>query len=126
MPVMPNSTPLREVSCLDSPARLSTKSRAATRYAAWAAVVTVILVMNAIVGGFLAAAIPVVVAQATTLAHNVPQYLHTLQDHSSLLGQINDRFHVEQRLQQLLNGQNSGVVNGVLGRPTAPEQPALY
>lgn len=85
----------------------------------WAAVSTVMLVLVAAVGGFLAAAIPVVVAQATTLAHNVPQYLHTLQDHSSLLGQLNDRFHVEQRLQQLLNGQNSGVVNGVLGAGAA-------
>jgi predicted PurR-regulated permease PerM len=73
----------------------------------------------AVVGGFLAAAIPVIVAQATTLAHNVPQYLHTLQDHSSLLGRLNDRFHVEQRLQQLLNGQNPSVVNGVLGAGAA-------
>ncbi|HEY3606032.1 MAG TPA: AI-2E family transporter, partial [Pseudonocardiaceae bacterium] len=89
------------------------------RFPRWVAVTTVMLVMIAIVGGFLAAAIPVVVAQATTLAHNVPQYLHTLQDHSSLLGRLNDRFHVEQRLQQLLNGQNSGVVNGVLGASAA-------
>jgi predicted PurR-regulated permease PerM len=89
------------------------------RFPRWAAVITVMLVLVAAVGGFLAAAIPVVVAQATTLAHNVPQYLHTLQDHSSLLGQLNDRFHVEQRLQQLLNGQNSGVVNGVLGASAA-------
>ncbi|HYS39989.1 MAG TPA: AI-2E family transporter [Pseudonocardiaceae bacterium] len=89
------------------------------RFPRWAAVITVMLVLVAAVGGFLAAAIPVVVAQATTLAHNVPQYLHTLQDHSSLLGQLNDRFHVEQRLQQLLNGQNSGVVNGVLGAGAA-------
>ncbi len=89
------------------------------RFPRWVAVTTVMLVMIAIVGGFLAAAIPVVVAQATTLAHNVPQYLHTLQDHSSLLGRLNDRFHVEQRLQQLLNGQNSGVVNGVLGAGAA-------
>ena len=89
------------------------------RFPRWAAVITVLLVMTAIVGGFLAAAIPVVVAQATTLAHNVPQYLHTLQDHSSLLGRLNDRFHVEQRLQQLLAGQNSGVVNGVLGAGAA-------
>jgi predicted PurR-regulated permease PerM len=89
------------------------------RFPRWAAVITVMLVMAATVGGFLAAAIPVVVAQATTLAHNVPQYLRTIQDHSSLLGQLNDRFHVEQRLQQLLNGQSSGVVNGVLGAGAA-------
>jgi predicted PurR-regulated permease PerM len=89
------------------------------RFPRWAAVITVMLLMIAIVGGFLAVAIPVVVAQATTLAHNVPQYLHTLQDHSSLLGRLNDRFHVEQRLQQLLSGQNSGVVNGVLGAGAA-------
>lgn len=89
------------------------------RFPRWAAVTTVMLLLVAVVGGFLAAAIPVIVTQATTLAHNVPQYLHDLQNHSSLLGQLNDRFHVQQRLQQLLNGQNAGVVNGVLGAGAA-------
>ncbi len=38
MPPMPKTMPERDVSCLDSPARLMMNSRAATMYAAWAAV----------------------------------------------------------------------------------------
>jgi predicted PurR-regulated permease PerM len=81
----------------------------------WAAVVLVFLVMIAAVGGFLAAAIPVVVGQATTFAQHVPQYLATLQDHNSLIGRLNTKFDIQQRLQQLLSGQTSGVLNGVVG-----------
>ena len=41
MPAMPKVLPALAVSCLDSPARARMNSRAATMYAAWAAVSTV-------------------------------------------------------------------------------------
>ncbi len=79
----------------------------------WAAVLIVLLGLLVIGGGFLALAIPVIVEQATAFAHQTPQYLQTLKDHSSPLGQLNDRFGLQQHLQQLLSG-GSGVLDTAL------------
>jgi predicted PurR-regulated permease PerM len=35
--------------------------------------------------------------------------------HNSLLGQLNERLHLQPRLLQILNGDGSGLVNGLLG-----------
>ncbi|MEC3982727.1 AI-2E family transporter [Amycolatopsis sp. H20-H5] len=86
------------------------------RFPRWAAVLSVLLALVLIGGGFLAAAIPVVVEQATAFAHQAPRYLQTLKDHNSPLGQLNDRFQIQQHLQQLFSGggQGSGVLDGAL------------
>jgi predicted PurR-regulated permease PerM len=81
----------------------------------WLAVLIVFLVVIALVGGFLATAIPVVVAQSTELAGKVPAYLHELQDHNSFIGRLNDRFHVQQRITGLLNSQGTSLAGGLLG-----------
>jgi predicted PurR-regulated permease PerM len=86
---------------------------AAHRFPRWAAVLSVLLGLVLIGGGFLAAAIPVIVEQATAFAHQAPQYLQTLHDHNSQLGQLNDRFQLQQHLQQLLSG-GSGTFDGAL------------
>ncbi|WP_410667966.1 AI-2E family transporter [Amycolatopsis sp. cmx-4-68] len=83
------------------------------RFPRWAAVLTVLLGLLVVAGGFLALAIPVIVEQATAFAHQAPRYLQTLQDHSSPLGQLNDRFGLQQHLQQLLSG-GSGVLDTAL------------
>jgi predicted PurR-regulated permease PerM len=75
----------------------------------WLAVTVVFL------GGFLAATIPVIVEQTSQLVQQVPHYLDQAKDHNSLLGQLNDRFQLQQRLEQTLNGQESGLVTGLLG-----------
>jgi predicted PurR-regulated permease PerM len=86
----------------------------------WAAVSTVVLVTLGVLAGFLAAAIPPLVTQTSALFQHVPQYLHTLQDHNSLLGQLNTRFHLQQRVQNLVSGgQGSDVLNGVVGAGVA-------
>lgn len=82
------------------------------RFPRWLAVTTVFLSMVGMVGGFLAAAIPPLAEQATALAQHVPQYLHTLQDHNSLVGRLNARLQLQQHLQQLLSGQS--VISGVV------------
>ena len=64
---------------------------------------------------FLAAAIPPLAAQATALAHQLPHYLHTLQDHNSQLGKLNVRYHIQQRLTKLLTTKGGSLVGGVLG-----------
>jgi predicted PurR-regulated permease PerM len=70
----------------------------------WLAVTAVFLAALAALGGFLAAAIPVVVEQTSQLVARLPEYLRQLHDHSSWLGQLNDRFHVEQLVERSVNG----------------------
>jgi predicted PurR-regulated permease PerM len=81
----------------------------------WAAVVIVILALFAFVGGFVAAAIPPVSAQTSTLISELPKYVHQLQDHSSSLGRLNDKYHIEQRVSSLLSTKGSALVGGVIG-----------
>jgi predicted PurR-regulated permease PerM len=80
-----------------------------------AAVSIVIAVSLAVVAGFLAAAIPPLAAQTTNLADQLPHYMNSLQDHSSQLGKLNDRYHLQQRLSQFVSGGGSSLVGGVLG-----------
>jgi predicted PurR-regulated permease PerM len=81
----------------------------------WTAVTIVVLALFAFVGGFIAAAIPPVAAQTSALVNQLPHYVQQLQDHSSTLGKLNDRFHIEQRATSLLNTKGSTVVGGVIG-----------
>lgn len=81
----------------------------------WAAVTLVIVGMFGVIAGFLSVAIPPLASQATALADELPHYVHTLQDHSSQLGRLNDRFHIQQRLTAFLSGGGTSVVGGVLG-----------
>ncbi|WP_030109315.1 AI-2E family transporter [Kutzneria albida] len=79
----------------------------------WLAVTTVFVVAFGVVGGFLTAAIPVVVTQATQLVARVPDYLRQAQDHNSWLGQINDRLHLQQAIENSLSGGASLLNAGV-------------
>ncbi|HEY6786176.1 MAG TPA: AI-2E family transporter [Trebonia sp.] len=81
----------------------------------WAAVGIVVFVLFAVVGGFVAAAIPPVVAQTSTLINELPHYVHELQDHNSTLGKLNDKYEIEQRLNTMLNAKGSTVLGGVIG-----------
>jgi predicted PurR-regulated permease PerM len=72
-----------------------------------AAVCVVVLVALALLGGFLALAIPVVTKQATAFSEEIPHYLHTLQSRNTTLGHLNSRFHIVEGLQRLLNGSAS-------------------
>ncbi|MGO8882443.1 MAG: AI-2E family transporter [Streptosporangiaceae bacterium] len=81
----------------------------------WAAVIVILLAVAGIVGSFFASAIPPLAAQATALAHELPHYLHSVQDHNSQLGRLNARYHVQQRLTSLLSSKGSALIGGVLG-----------
>ncbi len=81
----------------------------------WAAVLAVLVAGLALVGGFLAAAIPPLVAQASQFVTQYPAVLTRLQNRNSMLGQLDARFHLQQRLQQTLSGDASNMVNGLLG-----------
>lgn len=85
-----------------------------------AAVVTVLVGASAVFAGFLALAVPVLVTQVTQLAHQVPTYLHSLQNSHSFLGRVNLRYHILTRLQSLLTkGGGSAVAGGIVGVGTA-------
>ena len=81
----------------------------------WSAVIVILLIVAGGAAGFMAAAIPPLTAQVTALIHELPHYLTTLRDHNSELGRLNTRFHVQERLSQLLSTRGTALVGGVLG-----------
>jgi predicted PurR-regulated permease PerM len=81
----------------------------------WAAVLTVIACGLAITAAFLAAAIPPLASETTALAHQIPHYMHTLQNRNSQLGKLNVKYHVQQRLTSLVTSRGGSLVGGVLG-----------
>lgn len=80
------------------------------RFPRWLAVTTVFVAAIGAVGGFLTAAIPVVVEQAGQLVARAPEYLRQAQDHNSWIGQLNERFHFQQALENSLSG-GSGLLD---------------
>jgi predicted PurR-regulated permease PerM len=85
------------------------------RFPRSAAVLTILLAAFALLGGFMAAAIPPLVAQASALTHHLPQYAHSLQNHNSELGKLNAKYHIQQRVSSLLSTKGSALIGGVLG-----------
>jgi predicted PurR-regulated permease PerM len=81
----------------------------------WTAVLVVVLGLAAVIGGFLAAAVPPLAAQTSALVHQMPHYLHELKDHNSELGKLNAKYHVQQRLTSLLTTRGTALIGGVLG-----------
>lgn len=81
----------------------------------WMAVTVVVLGLVMLVGGFIAAAIPPLAAQTSALVHELPHYVHDLQNHSSTLGKLNDKYHIEQRVTSLLSTKGTALVGGVIG-----------
>ena len=81
----------------------------------WAAVLTVIVAGLAIAGAFLAAAIPPLANEATALAHQIPHYMHDLQNRNSQLGKLNLKYHIQDRLAKLVSNGGGSLVGGVLG-----------
>ena len=79
----------------------------------WAAVVVVLLAVAAVIGIFLATAIPPLTSQTTALVQKVPTYVKELQNHNSELGKLNDKYHLQSKVTTLLSKQ--GVVAGRWG-----------
>ena len=81
----------------------------------WAAVITVIACTAGVIGAFVAAAIPPLTSETTALAHQIPHYIHDLQNRNSQLGKLNARYHIQQRLTKLVTDRGSSLIGGVLG-----------
>jgi len=80
----------------------------------WAAVVIVVAGLLGAAALFITLAVARLSGEVTTLVHQLPHYVHSLQNHNSELGQLNAKYHVEQRLQKLLSSHGSSVAGGVL------------
>jgi predicted PurR-regulated permease PerM len=79
------------------------------------AVTAVTLAMLAVVGGFLAAAIPPLVTQSAQLVQHLPKYLSQLQDRSSFIGRLNERFQLKQHVEAAVASSGQGLFGGLLG-----------
>ncbi|MGV0583488.1 AI-2E family transporter [Mycobacteroides chelonae] len=85
----------------------------------WAAVSVVVLVAFGALAAFLAAAIPPLVEQGTQLVHQTPRYIQAVQDHSSFIGQINDRFDVQRHIGEFVNREGDTAFSDLLRAGTA-------
>jgi predicted PurR-regulated permease PerM len=85
----------------------------------WLATTLVFVVFLAATGAFVAAAIAPLVQQAGDLIHQVPHYLQQAQDHSSAIGRLNDRFHLQQRISDAINGSGGSALSGLVSAGTA-------
>ena len=85
----------------------------------WAATTLVFALFLAMMAAFVAAAIPPLVQQANELINQAPRYLQQAQDHSSVIGRLNDRFHLQQRITETINGSGGSVVSDVVSAGSA-------
>ncbi|MBY8879332.1 AI-2E family transporter [Actinacidiphila acidipaludis] len=81
------------------------------------AVLSVVVGLAGVLAGFVALVIPPVTTGVTALTGAVPRWRRQLRDHHSLLGRIEDRYHVIEHAQAQLGsrGGASEVAGGVLG-----------
>lgn len=84
------------------------------RFPRWAAVLTVLGGLLLLTAAFIAAAIPALVDQGGRLITALPQYLGQFSDSSTTIGQLNERFHIQQTVQQVLEGGGPGLASGVI------------
>jgi len=80
----------------------------------WAAVALVTVIVFALVAGTVAAAVPPLAEQARQFVEQAPHYLQQAQDHSSVIGRLNDRFHLQQHITETLNGSGGPAFAGLV------------
>ena len=80
----------------------------------WAATTLVFVIFLALLGGFIAAAIPPLSEQANQLIAAAPHYFEQARDHSSTIGKLNERFHLQQRITDTMNGSGGSILTDVV------------
>jgi predicted PurR-regulated permease PerM len=68
-----------------------------------------------VLAGFFASIVPPIATEGQQLVANIPTYLRELQDHSSTLGRINDKYHVLARVQQYITAGGSRLISDLVG-----------
>jgi predicted PurR-regulated permease PerM len=85
------------------------------RFPRWAAVASVLVTVLLVVAGFLTVVITPLVDQSTQFLSRSPELLRSLEDNSSVLGQLNTRFHLQDRVEQFVQDRQADLFNGLLG-----------
>lgn len=85
------------------------------RFPRWVAVITVLVIIAAGITAFMVAAFAALVTQGEQLANQVPTYLQQAQDHGSFIGQLNDKFQLQAKVQSFLDSSSADVAAGLLG-----------
>jgi predicted PurR-regulated permease PerM len=74
----------------------------------------VVAVIIASIGGFIAAAAPILAAQTEAFIHHAPVYLAQMKDHSTTLGRLDERLHLQDWLADLTKGGTPVLMRGLL------------
>ena len=85
----------------------------------WAGVMIVAVVVFGVLAASLAAAVPPLMEEAHQFIEDAPHYLQHAQDHSSLAGRLNARFHIQQRITDTINSMGASSFSGVMKAGTA-------
>lgn len=80
----------------------------------WAAVSLVVVTVFGVLAGAVAAAVPPLVQEARQFVEQVPHFLQQAQSRSTVIGGLNERFHVQQRIGDMLHNSGSPAVGGLL------------
>ena len=78
------------------------------------AVTVVVVAVFGVFAGAVAAAVPPLVQEARQFIEQAPHYLQEVQNHSSLIGRLNERFHVQQRITDFLHSSGAPDVGRVV------------
>ncbi|BBY02246.1 AI-2E family transporter [Mycobacterium seoulense] len=80
----------------------------------WAAVTVVVAAVFALIAGTVAATIPPLVQEARQLVEQLPHYLQHAHDRSSLIGRLDERIHLQQRITEMVSGSGRFTFAGIL------------
>jgi predicted PurR-regulated permease PerM len=84
------------------------------KFPRWAAVTLVVVVVFGVLAGALAAMSPPLVAEARQFIAGVPHFVQEAQNHASMIGRLNERFGVQQRITEMIHSPGAPTVHGVL------------
>jgi predicted PurR-regulated permease PerM len=91
----------------------------AHKWPRWAATTLVFVVLIGLIVGGVGAAIPPLARQAGEFIDQAPHYIQQAQDHASTIGKLNDRFHVQQRITETINGSGGKFLADIVNAGTA-------
>ena len=79
-----------------------------------AAVTVVVVVVFGVLVATVAAAIPPLMEEARHFIEQAPHYLQEAQNHSTLIGRINERFHLRQRITDMVHSSGTPALGSVV------------
>jgi predicted PurR-regulated permease PerM len=81
----------------------------------WLAVTLVSVAVVGVIAATVAALVPLLVGQISAFIDALPQYVRQIHDNSTIMGRLDARFHIEQRVTGWVNNPPADVTSGLLG-----------